>query len=763
MKLKKGMPAEPIKKLIGKKQLRKPDRNKMLFAGSLLLVFAVSVAAVLISIARPQISVKVGDTLVGDVLAPRDMYDEEATVASRLQASSAVEKVYKLDEEIYASLTNGVIAFLDGLDRIRADCDLLRLQKASAAEAGSALASLGSGNITAAQWASIVTSDEIAALKPVALDALSDDAVYGLLSLPETDFRAWTREAQLRINAVLRRGIKDSTLQENRTGFRQGLEPLTPLAIKDFCAVMAREFINPTLIYSETDTLIAMDEAASSVEDQYVKKGDVLASAGTVVTEKLYDELVAAGAVRVTGDRVFMGVMIAVFIGLFLSCIVGLIAVYLPRYLSSSSKALLSSLLIGTALIVAVVSFRFNPVFNPIYLAAFMLTMLVSGRVAAVSVLYLSLVFGLMCLGPNYEYAMLSRSLAMTLLGGFAGVLSVRKATRRSSVFAGALFASFVMSAALWTFSLIDSAANSELLFDMLRVLGTNVLCAIVGIGIMPFWEWLFRLATPQRLAELSNANQPLLKRLMMEAPGTYHHSMLTASLAEAAATAIGANALLARVGAFYHDVGKLKRPIYFKENQRSGDNPHDALEPEKSAAVLIAHVRDGVLMLQKAKMPGEIISIAQEHHGTSLASFFYYNAVKRNGNQNLPEAPFRYAGPNPQTKESAVVSICDACEAAVHSLDNPSEEQIREMVNKIIRTKIEDSQFDRAPVTLADLGRIEASIMATFKGILHERIEYPDLDDVKTGHEEKQEEKHQEKQEEKNDRDHQPADGAPV
>ncbi|MGI6192265.1 MAG: HD family phosphohydrolase [Christensenellales bacterium] len=737
MKIKQKQAAETARKPMKKKQFRKPDKNRMLFAGALLLVFVVSVACVLLSIAKPHLSVRVGDVLAADVLAPRDMYDEEATVASRLQASSAVEKVYKLDEEIYASLTNGVIAFLDGLDRIRADCGLLRLQKASAAEPGSALASLGTGNLTAAQWASIITPDEIQALKPMALDAVTDDEVYGLLSLSETDFRAWTREAQLRINAVLRRGIKDSTLQETRTGFRQGLEPLTPLAIKNLCAVMAREFINPTLIYSETDTLIAMDEAASMVEDQYIKKGAVLAPAGTVVTEKVYQMLVSAGAVRVTGDRVFMNALIALFIGLFLACIVALIGVYLPRYLASSSKALLTALLIGTTLIIALIAFKFNPVFNPVYFAAFMLTMLISGRVAAVSILYLSLIFGLMCLGPNYDYTMFARALAMTLTGGFMGVLSVRKATRRSAAFAGALFSAFAMSLALWAFSLIDATASSTLLFDILKILGTNVLCAILSIGIMPFWEWLFRLATPQRLAELSNANHPLLKRLMMEAPGTYHHSMLTASLAEAAATAIGANALLARVGAFYHDVGKLKRPIYFKENQRPGENPHDALEPEKSAAVLTAHVKDGVTMLHKAKMPWEIISIAQEHHGTSLASFFYYNAVKRNGNQNLPEAPFRYAGPNPQTKESAIVSICDACEAAVRSLDNPSEEQIREMVGKIIRGKIEDGQFDRAPVTLSDLGRIESSIMATFKGILHERIEYPELEDIKTDKEE--------------------------
>jgi len=754
---KKPKPAAKPEQPTRKRQPRKPDRNRMLFAGSLLLVFAVSVAVVLFSIARPQLSVRVGDVLSENVLAPRDIYDEEATVAKRLQASSAVEKVYKLDEEIYASLTNGVIAFFDGLDRMRADCDLLRLQKASAAEAGSALASMGTGNLTAAQWASIITPDEIAVLKPAALDALSDDDIYGLLSLTETDFRAWTREAQLRINAVLRRGIKDSTLQETRTGFRQALEPLTPLAIKNLCGIMAREFINPTLIYSETDTLIAMEEAASAVEDQYIKKGSVLVPAGTTVTDKVYQLLVSAGAVRVTGDRVFMNAMVAVLLGLVLACIVALIAAYLPRYLSGSSKALLTALLICTTLVIAFVSFRFSAVYNPVYFAAFLLTMLVSGRVAAVSVPFLALVFGLMSLGPVNDYAMFARTFCMTLLGGFMGVLAVRKATRRSAAFAGALFSAFVMSVALWAFSLIDSTANSQLLFDILRILVSNVLCAIAGIGVMPFWEWLFRLATPQRLAELSNANHPLLKRLMMEAPGTYHHSMLTATLAEAAATAIGANAQLARVGAFYHDVGKLKRPIFFKENQRPGENPHDALEPEKSAAVLTAHVKDGVAMLQKAKMPREIVAIAQEHHGTSLASFFYYNAVKRNSSQSLPEGPFRYAGPNPRTKEAAIVSLCDACEAAVRSLENPSEEQVREMVGKIIRGKIEDGQLNRAPITLAELGSIEASILATFKGILHERIEYPDLEDIRT------EPEHIGKTEESNDRNHQPADGAPL
>ena len=716
-----------------KKQFRKPDRSSLLIAGSLLLVFVVSAAAVLIRTSQPESSIKVGDTLTADVLAPRDMYDEEATVASRLQASSAVEKVYKLDDEIYASLTNGVIAFLDGLDRIRADCHLLRLQKTSAAEEGSALAALREGDLTADQWASIITSDEIASMKPAALDALSDEDVYGLLSLSETEYTAWTREAQLRINAVLRRGIKDSTLQDTRTGFRQDLEPLTPLGIKDLCAIMAREFINPTLIYSETDTLIAMDEAANAVQDQYVTKGDVLASAGTVVTQELYDELVSSGAIRAEGDRVLSGTLSVAYIAAFLSCLVGLVAVYLPRYLSEPSKVLLVALLISAALIIAAVTFHFNASYNPIYLAAFMITMLVSGRVASMATLYLALIFGMMALGPAYDYALFARTVSITLVGGFAGVLSVRKATRRSSAFTGALVSALSMAVGVLAFYMLDSSSDSGTLFDMVRVLGANIVGAVIGIGSMPFWEWLFRLATPQRLAELSNASQPLLKRLMIEAPGTYHHSMLTATLSEAAATAIGANALLARVGAFYHDVGKLKRPMYFKENQRPGENPHDALEPEKSAAVLTAHVKDGVVMLQKAKMPVEIVEIAREHHGTSLASFFYYNAVKQSGDANLPKGPFRYAGPKPCTKESAVVSLCDACEAAVRTLENPTEDQVRDMVNKIIRGKIDDGQLAASPITLADLSKIESAIMSTFKGILHERIEYPELEDEKT------------------------------
>jgi len=724
---------KPPKKAAGIKtwSLNRLDKGKVKILCSLLLIIITSVSCVLVAIAQPNTSLKVGDTVSEDIAAPRDVYDEEATVTLRLQASSSVEKVYKIDEEIYTSLSNAVISFFDGLDRIRADAEVLRRQKVAAALPESALAQMGEGQLTPDQWSMIVSTVELEAMRPAALEALDQDNLYGVLSISETDMSAWMREAQLRINSIHRRGIKDSNLQDTRTEFRQDLEPLTPLAIKEICSIMAREFISPTLIYSETDTLMAMDEAAGAVEDQYIEKGDILVTAGTVITEEIYEELVNVGVIRVGGVRFILKVLVVFAIILLLACIVLLVAVYIPRYLSDTSKLLLAAILISLTTVIALFTLRVDEALNPIFLAAYLITMLVSGRVAAIACIFMAVVFGMMAMGATYDYGMMARVILTTALGGMAGILLVRKATKRSAVFAGAAVASVVMCVAIALFSVLDAEANYEILKDVGKIVVINLASAILGIGLMPFWEWLFRLATPQRLAELSSANNPLLRRLMLEAPGTYHHSMLVSSLAEAAATAIGANSLLARVGAFYHDVGKLKRPMYFTENQK-GENPHDALEPERSAAVLVAHVTDGVLMLQKERMPNEVIRIAQEHHGTSLTSFFYYNAVKQTGDPNLSKAPFRYPGPKPETKESAIVCICDGCEAAVHSMNDPTMEQIEEMVTKIIRSKIEEGQLSRAPITMADLGKIKASILATFRGITHARIEYPDMDDKK-------------------------------
>ena len=267
-----------------------------------------------------------------------------------------------------------------------------------------------------------------------------------------------------------------------------------------------------------------------------------------------------------------------------------------------------------------------------------------------------------------------------------------------------------------------------ETLEDIGWALGSDALSGVLCVGTLSIWENAFDIATTARLSELSNTNHPLLKQLMAEAPGTYHHSVMVATLAESAAQRIGADPDLARVGSYYHDVGKLRRPLYFMENQRGGENIHDALPAAQSAADIIAHQKDGVTLLVKHKLPSAIVQIAYEHHGNSLMTFFYHKAVQEACGKQVPQKAFRYPGARPSTKESAIVMLADSCEAAVRSLPPEATwEDVEEMIRRVIADKTADGQLNLAPLTLAQITEIERSFIRTFSGMRHERIEYPD------------------------------------
>ncbi|WP_265181966.1 HD family phosphohydrolase [Geomicrobium sp. JCM 19055] len=253
----------------------------------------------------------------------------------------------------------------------------------------------------------------------------------------------------------------------------------------------------------------------------------------------------------------------------------------------------------------------------------------------------------------------------------------------------------------------------------------SGFLSAILSLGLLPFFETGFNILSKTKLIELTNANQPLLRKILLEAPGTYHHSVMVANLSEAASEAIGANGLLARVGAYYHDLGKTKNPMYFIENQMQIENPHDRLPPERSKQIIIDHPYDGAAILEKHNFPKEIVDIAKEHHGTTLLKFFYYKA-KEQGKEPV-ESEYRYPGPRAQFKESAIIGIADSVEAAVRSMPNPTEEKIRNLVDAIIRDRLVDQQFNECDITLKELATVADSMCETLKGTFHSRIEYPD------------------------------------
>jgi putative nucleotidyltransferase with HDIG domain len=261
-----------------------------------------------------------------------------------------------------------------------------------------------------------------------------------------------------------------------------------------------------------------------------------------------------------------------------------------------------------------------------------------------------------------------------------------------------------------------------------------GILAGIISTGIIPLVEMAFDFTTDMKLLELANLDQPLLRELMLQAPGTYHHSVIVSSMVEATAKAIKANPLLAKVSAYYHDIGKMGKPLYFIENQVGDENRHDKLAPSMSNLILISHVKEGVEMAQKHKLGREIIDIIQQHHGKSLISYFYNKAkeqaVNRGGKPTkIKDEDFRYPGPKPQTKEAGLVMLADMVEAAVRSLTNPSPARIQGTVQKIINKAFADGQLDDCELTLRDLNEIATGFNKTLGGIFHHRVEYPEAD----------------------------------
>ncbi len=285
------------------------------------------------------------------------------------------------------------------------------------------------------------------------------------------------------------------------------------------------------------------------------------------------------------------------------------------------------------------------------------------------------------------------------------------------------------------------AAVTLGLLFgerNFLSLLGTTMVGGFNGIfsialanGFLPFLEQLFRVTSALSLLELANPNMPLLKRLLIEAPGTYHHSIIMGNLAEAAADAIGADSILVRVGAYYHDIGKLQRPYFFVENQIAQDNPHEKLSPNLSTLIITSHVRDGVELARQYGLPDSVIEIIEQHHGTDLLRYFFKRAAEnvQEEKETLAEGNFRYPGPKPRSREAAIIMLADSVEAAARAMEQPTPSRLEALVDKIIQDRLELRQLDETALTLKDLDKIKAAFLKVLTGIFHHRIKYPDLE----------------------------------
>ncbi len=318
---------------------------------------------------------------------------------------------------------------------------------------------------------------------------------------------------------------------------------------------------------------------------------------------------------------------------------------------------------------------------------------------------------------------------AYTLIGGLCAATWVRQCTHRSVVLkAGVMIGAVNAMALLSIFALKGGVTLKEPLFIIMAGMAGGVSAAVLAIGLTPLFETAFQYTTNIRLLELSRMDHPLLKELAMRAPGTYHHSVVIGSLVEAAAESINANPLLARVAAYYHDIGKLKMPLYFIENS-TGENRHDKLAPSMSALILINHVKEGVDLAKKHRLGSEITDIISQHHGTSLITYFHQKARDRDAEPSRPvnEDDFRYSGPKPQTREAGLVMLADAIEAASKTLPDPTPDRIQWLSQKMVNRIFTDGQLDECELTLKDLHAITKSFNRVFAGIYHQRIIYPE------------------------------------
>ena len=355
----------------------------------------------------------------------------------------------------------------------------------------------------------------------------------------------------------------------------------------------------------------------------------------------------------------------------------------------------------------------------PIAFVVLPVAILWDGRMALILALVLGVLSGAQA--PFSDFSIL----AFTIIGGAAAALSARAVRRRSQTWIFIALITMGYALAIIAIGLLGRAEPGAVFVSILFAGLNATISAILAMGFMPVFEWFTGITTDQTLLEWADPNRPLLKSLSLEASGTYAHTINVANLAEAATTAIGANGLLARIGVYYHDVGKMLKPQYFVENQPGGRNPHDKLKPHTSAAIVREHVTEGERMAREEGIPDVVARFIPEHHGTQLIGFFYEKAREESEEEPNPEE-FRYPGPKPQSKETAIAMLADSVESATRALQDPSPERVQELVKTIVDGKIQDGQLSEAPLTLREITLIQEQFVKVVGGMFHHRLDYP-------------------------------------
>jgi putative nucleotidyltransferase with HDIG domain len=663
------------------------------------IVFALSCIVSITSLTPKRYEVSEGSVASETITAPRIVEDTVVTEALRQSARNNVDPVYSVDTSMADTLISGAQSFFSALKSFKNTAEDI---KASTAPTITGADGETYASDDTREWEDIITSNDLLAM---------------LVKL-ETKLRAGVSEEELdKTLSEINKELKVSTLS---------------VWLKSLGETLYEAYLIPTNVVDTVETTRAQEKAAAEVETVYIARGSVIVEKGQTITDKQMEILLSLDLVKgaESASHLATGTIAYLF------CIYAMMLLYLAAFeretFTSTKKMTILALILIFTLLLQWLCYVIDPRVSPAVFGVLLTCLLLSRHVAEVVNVTLALSMALLAggsgstlFGPDSILAM-----ASMLVTGQATILVAERSEKRGALIASGTIGGIAGALTVGAGGIIlEYSWNSTLIYAGL-VMAAALILSVFCVGMLSVWENMFDIVTPARLHELANTNHPLLKKMMKTAPGTYHHSMMTASLAEGAAEDIGANALLARTGAMYHDVGKLRRPLYFKENQ-NGQNIHDTLPPEESAGFIIAHQKDAEAYLSRYRMPSAVRRIANEHHGTTLVAYFYYKAKQQQEVDGEPviERLFRYQGNLPSSKESAIVMLADSCEAAVRSLNEPSREEIAEMIRRIVQGKIDDGQLKQAPLTLEELDKIERSFLHTFSGLMHERIRYPGME----------------------------------
>ena len=645
---------------------------------------------------KQPLDARAGELATSDIVAPRaiDFESKVQTAAAQAAASKGVAPQYTFT-------TENAIAIADA-QQVMFESRVARVDTTFAAE---------------------LPPESRASLLETAVLGLSQGSRKALVALDAGGWASVRTEAGRVLDGTLRAELRDTAVEETRNRLSGRMAG----GLDEAQRMLAAELISPLIVPNSTFSNDLTDQAAVKAAAEVtptrvqIRQGEVIVRSGDPLDAVDIEKIDELGLRETSPD-------VASFGGWFLLAVlvVGMLLSWIWRFRQAlwhrdNALILIGLLLVGATLALKLTAGRLTlPFFLPTAAIAMLLAVLLDASIATIVIAVVAVIGGAVN-GSSLEYT------TYIFLGGMAGILAVRKGDRLQ-VFVQAAMATFVVNALVVSvFSLLgarDLRGVLELWFgSAVAAMGSGV----AAVGSFAVLGSVFGILTVFQLLELANPSQPLLRRLLVETPGTYHHSLMVGNLAERAAEAIAADPLVTRVAAYYHDVGKLANPLAFIENQAGGENIHDQLDPEVSAGILKQHIVDGIDLAYRARLPKALIAYIPQHHGTAIMSYFHARAKELAGpGATVDEHKFRHAGPKPQTREAALIMLADGVEASVRSLASRDEPAIRAMVTRIIEERTLDGQFDECELTLRDLERIREAFVGQLLGMYHTRIAYP-------------------------------------